>query len=354
LILYDKVLYFNTGFSAENLKLLGLHCRIAPKAPLRLQVFWKAKMRTIRIASRASKLALVQSSYVSRLLKGLAGELDTSIVKLTTKGDRDRSDFLHKSDSVGYFTSEVEKALLAGRADIAVHSLKDLPTAHTPGLVVAAIPRRECVADALISRHKVDSIADLPAGTAVGTSSLRRIAQIRRLRDDLRCVPLRGNLETRLRKVSEGVVDAAIVAFAGLKRLGLEERVSAVLPPEQFLPAPAQGALAVQVRSDQAELVQLVSKLDDRASRATSETERHILATIRGGCSIPLGVYSRIEGDNILIDALISDVDGNKYVRLSRTAPLDRARSCAEQLAEELLAAGGWDIIEQIRAGQGG
>ena len=308
-------------------------------------------MKRIRIASRGSKLALVQSNYIRSRLEEIAGQVEISIVRISTKGDRDKSDFLNKPNSIGYFTSEVENALLDGRADVAVHSLKDLPTAYTRGLMVAAIPARECVADALVTSLDAASLADLPAGATIGTSSLRRIAQVRLLRGDLKCVPLRGNVETRLAKVARGEVDAAIVASAGLYRLGLAERISALLPPQEFLPAPAQGALAVQIRADDTELAELVAKLDDRDARITAETERHILASMHGGCSIPLGIYSRIDGDNIIIDALISDVEGVKHVKRSEAAPINEARSCAERLAEDLLAAGGQDILKQMRPG---
>jgi len=310
-------------------------------------------MRAIRIASRGSKLAMRQSEYIGSRLEPRcpsgSGDVEVSIVRISTKGDRDKSDFLYKGSTMGYFTGEVEKALLDGRADLAVHSLKDLPTAITAGLTIAAIPERESVADALIARGDVCSLADLPAGATVGTSSLRRIAQVKHRRSDLDCAPLRGNVETRLRKVAEGVVDAAIVACAGVNRLGLSDRVSAVLPPDEFLPAPAQGALAVQIRDDDGELAELVSRLDDRNARITAETERRILASMHGGCSIPLGVYSRIDGPNINIDAAICDLEGRDYVKRSATAPIDQAQTIAESLAQELLATGGRKILDQIR-----
>jgi len=314
-------------------------------------------MRPIRIASRGSKLALAQSNYIRGLIENLDRSVEVSIVEVSTKGDRDRSDFLYKSDSVGYFTSEVENALLDGRADLAVHSLKDLPTAYTKGLVVAAIPKRQSVADCLVARNRAACLADLPAGATVGTSSVRRIAQVRHLRSDLKCVPLRGNVETRLSKVAGGIVDAAIVACAGLNRLGLAEKISGILPPREFLPAPAQGALAVQIRGpgagpDGTELAELVSKLDHKEARITAEAERHILASMHGGCSIPLGVYSEINTGNISIDAMISDLEGAKYIKRSITAPLDQALTAAEQLAWELLTAGGQEILDRIRTEQ--
>lgn len=306
-------------------------------------------MRRVRIASRGSKLALVQSNYVAVLLRQIDEGVEISIVEVSTKGDRDKSDFLYKSESVGFFTSEVENALLENRADLAVHSLKDLPTAITPGLVVAAVPTRESVADALVASGGVDSIGALAAGATVGTSSLRRIAQLRHIRRDLKCVALRGNVETRVGKVTTGEVDAIVVAAAGLKRLGLGEKISAVLQPEEFLPAPAQGALAVQIRRGDSELAGLVGQINDEGSRVTAETERHILAAMHGGCSIPLGAYSRIEGERITVDAMICDVEGRQYIRLSRTGQVGQAKMIAEELAEELLARGGREILEEIR-----
>jgi len=306
-------------------------------------------MRHIRIASRASKLALVQSNYIGELLQNLSRGVEISIVEVSTKGDRDKSDFLYKSESIGFFTSEVENALLDGRADIAVHSLKDLPTTPAPGLIIAAIPKRESPADALVASESIASIEDLPAGATIGTSSLRRIAQLKHRRKDLQCVPLRGNVETRIGKVLSGQIDAAVVACAGLNRLGLAEKISAILSPQDFIPAPAQGALAVQIRADDSELVELLGPLDDGQTRIAVEAERVVLATLQGGCSIPLGVYAHIMDDTITIDAMISDLQGNEYIKRSRTDSLNNVETSAKRLAEELLTAGGQKILEQIR-----
>lgn len=306
-------------------------------------------MRHIRIASRASKLALAQVNIIKESLEELSDDIEISIVEISTKGDREKFDFLHKSESVGFFTSEVEKAVQDGRADLAVHSLKDLPTTETKGLVVAAIPKREVVADALVVSGPASSIEDLPAGATVGTSSLRRIAQINRFRNDLKCVPLRGNVETRVRKVTAGEVDAAIVACAGLNRLGLKEKISAALDPKQFITAPGQGALAVQVRKQDTELADLACQLDDKATRIATEAERLVLSSMRGGCSIPLGVYARIVKEQLEIDAMIADIKGEKYVRRSKTTCLEAATSCARELANELLKAGGKEILQQLR-----
>ena len=306
-------------------------------------------MRHIKIASRASKLALVQSNYIRDALLNLSRDVEISIVEVSTKGDRDKSDFLYKSESIGFFTSEVENAVLNGTADIAVHSLKDLPTTTSHGLIIAAIPKRQSPADALVASGRVASIEDLPAGATVGTSSLRRIALLKRQKSDLNCVPLRGNVETRVRKVESGQIDAAIVACAGLNRLGLADRISAVLAPEKFIPAPAQGALAVQIRADDSELAAFVRQLNDEPTRTTVEAERYVLAVMQGGCSIPLGVYAHISGDTITIDAMISDIEGRRYIERSQAGHTDQANACAEKLAQELLAAGGQEILDQIR-----
>ena len=307
-------------------------------------------MNSIRIATRGSKLAITQSEYVGKLLSDLAGDVEITLVEVSTKGDRDKSDFLYKTQSVGFFASEVEDAVLEDRADLAVHSLKDLPTAITPGLQIAAIPQRESVADALVVSGPSTSFEDLPEGATVGTSSLRRIAQIKHIRNDLNCVPLRGNVETRVNKVEAGQVDGIVIACAGMNRLGLSEKISAILPPEKFLPAPAQGALAIQIRPDDRELAELVSQLDDIRSRITAQTERQILSAMHGGCSIPLGVYSRIEDDTIKVNAMICDVEGKKYLTRTFSCPVTQAKAYAEKLAEELLAAGGQEILDKMRA----
>jgi hydroxymethylbilane synthase len=306
-------------------------------------------MRPLKIATRASKLAMIQTNQVHKLLENIRPGVEISIVKVTTKGDRDKSDFLYKADSIGFFTSELENALLDGRADIAVHSFKDLPTLLTPSLVVAAVPQRESPADVLVAPEKIASISDLPADATIGTSSLRRIAQLHLLRHDIKCVPMRGNVETRIGKVTDGRVDAIVVAHAGLIRLGLTEKISIVLPPKEFVPAPAQGALAVQIRADDSELVEFVAQIDDRNSRIAAETERCVLEFLHGGCSIPLGVYSEINGDTLTIDAIICDLGGKNYVRRSTISPIDQAKTSAKKLAQQLLDNGGKEILSQIR-----
>ena len=306
-------------------------------------------MRQIRIASRGSKLALMQTNLVRKLLENISPNLKCSIIQITTKGDRDKSDFLYQAGSVGFFTSEVENALLDGRADLAVHSLKDMPTLSREGLVIAAIPKRESPADVLVAREKITSIKDLSSGITIGTSSLRRIAQLKLIRDDIKCVPLRGNVETRIKKVNAGQVDAIIIACAGLNRLGLSDQISVILPPKEFIPAPAQGALAIQIRSEDKELAELVSQIDDKNSRIAVETERCVLEALHGGCSLPLGVYSEIQGTTITTHAILCDLDGKNYVRRTITSPIDQSKISAKNLAMQLLANGGENILSKIR-----
>ena len=278
----------------------------------------------IRIATRSSKLAMAQSCQVRDMIHTLAPEIEISFVEVSTKGDRDKSDFLYKSSSVGFFTSEVEKTLLTDRADVAVHSLKDLPTQIQQGLTIAAIPTRQDVSDVIIANHNINSIDDLPKGAIVGTSSLRRIAQIKHLRTDLDCQPLRGNVETRIQKLRSEQYDAIVIAQAGLNRLNMQNEISLILNPNDFIPAPGQGALAIQTRTEDSELVNLLSQLDNKNARLTSTAERLVLSKLHGGCSIPLGVYSEINENNMSIIAVLSNTDASQYVRITKQTPIDQ------------------------------
>ena len=306
-------------------------------------------MKEIRIATRASKLAMTQANDVLCRLSALAPTIRFSILEVSTTGDRDKSEFLYKSESVGFFTSEVEQALLNGQADVAVHSFKDLPTAITPGLVVSAIPQREQVNDVIVAAKQLFSIDDLPQNAVVGTSSLRRLTQLKRIRPDLDCRPLRGNVESRIRKVREGQMDAIVIAQAGMNRLGLFDQTALALPPDEFIPAPGQGALAIQTRRDDIETTTLAAKLDDRDSRITAETERRILAGLHGGCIIPLGVYSHIEDRIIHVHAILSSLDATRQIRKNLSGPAERAMEVADEMIRQILDAGGRRILDELR-----
>lgn len=309
-------------------------------------------MKQIRIATRASKLALAQAIEIKNSLLSLSPSCKISLVEISTKGDRDKSDFLYTSKSVGFFTSEVERALLDDRADIAVHSLKDLPTAMTPGLAISAIPQREQVNDVIVAAGPISSLADLPESATIGTSSLRRITQLKLARPDLDCQPLRGNVETRIQKVLNSQVNAIVIAQAGLNRLGLANRISLVLPSEEFIPAPGQGALAIQTRQDNPELNKLVSRLDNKHARITSQTERHILAGLHGGCSIPLGVSSFIEGNVLHISAILCNLDATQHILKKTSCSIDKALETAELMTQEILKEGGIEMLDDIRRGK--
>lgn len=305
-------------------------------------------MKRIRIATRASRLALAQTRQVINALRSVFPDLSVLVAEISTQGDRDKSDFLYARSSVGFFTSEVENALLDGGAELAVHSLKDLPTAMTKGLVIAAIPRRDAVNDVIVTSKKISSLNKLPAGAAIGTSSLRRMTQLKLLRSDLDCRPLRGNVETRIRKVKEGLLDAVIVAQAGLNRLGLSNFNGLILPPEEFIPAPGQGALAVQTRQDDAELCRMISMLDDPNTRLAVQTERRILAGLHGGCSIPLGVYAPVQNGTMHIHAILCNPSATRHIKKTLTCPADKADEAADRLIEEILKEG-HDILDDIR-----
>ena len=307
-------------------------------------------MRPIRLATRGSKLALTQTGHVKAMVEQVCPGIEITIVEVSTLGDRDNTDFLYKAGSTGYFTTEVESALLNNQADFAVHSLKDLPTAITPGLQITAIPVRQDPADALLTKGGATSVEELPQGAKVGTSSVRRIAQLLNARSDLNCQPLRGNIDTRVRKLAEGEYDAIILAAAGLNRAGMADKISGILPIDKFIPAPAQGALAVQTRSDDDELIEVIAKLDDANSRLTAETERSILAAMHGGCSIPLGVHCSIDNDDMTINAVIADITGKTVIRKSVTAPIAQAEGAADEITKQLIESGGRQILDEFNA----
>jgi hydroxymethylbilane synthase len=292
----------------------------------------------LRIATRGSRLALAQSALVADRLKTRHPGLDVELVTVVTAGDRDQTTALQEGEQAGWFTSALQDALLRGDADIAVHSYKDLPTKRPPGLAIAGVPLREDPRDVLVSRKRVNLRA-LPKGAVVGTSSPRRTAQLLELRPDLEVRVIRGNVETRIGKVEAGEYDATVLALAGLRRLGLEARADHVFGFEEMLPAPAQGALAVECRTDDTATRALVSAIDDAALRQSVTAERTFLATIDGGCSFPAAAYAEHFGSTLKLNALIA-VDG-RIIRSKMAGPAETAGGLGRQLAEELMGLGG-------------
>jgi hydroxymethylbilane synthase len=311
-------------------------------------------MPVVRIGTRSSALAMAQAHQVAALLAQLGA--DTELTEYTTIGDRILDRPLSAIGEKGLFTAELEADLRAHRTDCAVHSLKDLPTADPDGLTVVALLEREDPRDAFVvtAGSTVRSLAELPAGARVGTSSLRRRAQLLALRPDLDVQELRGNVGTRLRKIDEGQVDAALLAAAGLKRLGLGERIVALLDPPSWLSAPGQGAIAVQARADDEPMRALLAQLDHAPTRRAITAERALLAALEGGCQVPIGAAVVPEGDALVLHACIADLSGRTVLRASCPVNADEPAESGTALAQELLAAGASEILDQLRATGGG
>src|SRR5215471_10691126 len=272
-------------------------------------------MARLRIGSRGSQLALWQANHISALLREKGHEVEIEIIKTT--GDKILDVALSKVGTKGMFTKEIEEALAARRIDLAVHSLKDLPTDLSDKFEIAAVPVREDPRDALCSK-KYSSIQELPQGARVGTSSLRREAQLKAVRPDLQVHPLRGNVDTRLRKLESGDYDAIILAAAGLNRLGKTQLVRQVIPAEVMTPAAGQGALAIEIRRGDSEVRRHLAFLDDAAARATTTCERALLNKLGGGCQVPIGAFAEVRGGRIHLNALVAHPDGTKVLRESR------------------------------------
>ena len=262
-------------------------------------------MPTIRIASRASRLALVQVELVAAALHAAHPDLQVEVIEINTEGDLDRKTPLRILGGRGVFVKGVEDALLDGRADVAVHSLKDVPSEPVPGLTIAAIPQRADPRDVLVASGG-RTLAELPAGARVGTSSQRRTALLHALRPDLETVEIRGNVDTRIQKVHDGEADAVILAASGMDRLGRLSEATQCFEAMEFLPAPGQGALGVQCRSDDRDTLELLHALDDPATRAATEAERGLLAALGTGCSLPVGAYATVDGELLALRGMLA------------------------------------------------
>lgn len=304
---------------------------------------------SLAIGTRSSPLALAQTRVVQALVVEARPALSCSIRTFETTGDRTQAtgEPLPEIGGKGLFTAELEAALRAGEIDVAVHSLKDLPTADAPGLVIGAVCAREDVRDCLVS-HDGATLSALGNGATVGTSSLRRSAQLRALRPDLRVEPVRGNVGTRVRKARSGELDAVVVAAAGIRRLGLEDEVAEWLAVETVLPAPGQGALALQCRAGDAATLDALAAVDDPVARASTTAERAFLAELDAGCSAPVGAYGRTNREvGVELVGLVASVDGSRVVRVSGTGG-DPAELGA-RLAREAREAGASEILGAIR-----
>ncbi len=301
----------------------------------------------IRIATRGSKLALWQSNWVASQLRRLG--TDVELVEVTTRGDVQQSGPISAVGSQGVFTKEVQATVLSGEADVAVHSLKDLPTEQVDGLMLGAVPQREAIADALVSTQ-ASSLHHLPPGARVGTGSLRRQAQLKHLRPDLQLVGIRGNVDTRLRKLDDGEYDAIVLAAAGLRRLALEARITELLEPPQMLPAVGQGALGIECRADDQPTVDLLAQLDHDDTHRATQAERTMLSRLHGGCSAPVGAWGRVEDGTLYLDGLVANLAGTQVLRASDQGVSSSAAQIGHQVAQQLLDQGAAEIIAQARA----
>jgi len=301
----------------------------------------------IVIASRKSRLAMWQSEHIAAELRRAYPRCQVSIVGITTTGDRILDRPLAEVGGKGLFVKELEAALEDARADIAVHSAKDVPMQLPPGFCLAAIAPREDPRDCIVSNTSA-SLEELPAGSAVGTSSLRREAQLRARHPALRVTPLRGNLDTRLAKLDRGECQAIVLAAAGLKRLGLASRIRAMLEPEESLPAPGQGALAIECREDRDDLRAQLALLDDSDTAACVRAERALSRELTGSCQLPLAAYAVASGEQLRLRGLVATPDGSRVVRAEASGPLSAPEDLGEKLAADLRALGADAILASL------
>jgi hydroxymethylbilane synthase len=304
--------------------------------------------RVIIVGSRGSRLALRQTELVLAELSRRFPDRRFQVQVVRTAGDRRPQASLAAIGGQGVFVKELESALRARRVDLAVHSLKDVPTEVGGGLALAAVTERGDVRDAVVSRGHC-RLAELPAGSRIGTGSLRRAVQVRALRPDMEVVDLRGNVDTRLRKVEEGLVDAAILAAAGLARLGRLEQAAELLDTDAMLPAIGQGALTLEARADDAEVIEIASALDHRDTRLAVTAERAFLTRLGGGCRLPMAALGIVEGDSLHLRGLIADREGHRLLRGEVTGVASEAEALGAALAEQLLAQGAAELIAEAK-----
>ncbi len=303
--------------------------------------------RKLTIGTRKSALALWQAEYIKKALEGYDPELTVTLEHIVTKGDKILDVPLARIGGKGLFTTELESRLLAGTIDLAVHSLKDLPADLPDGLCLAAVTARSHVHDAFVS-NRYAALDALPQGACVGTSSLRRRAQLLARRPDLTVRDLRGNVDTRLKKLDDGEYDAIILAEAGLARLGLTDRITQLLSTDTMIPAVGQGALAIETRADDDDLKQVLSFLCDEETTAATTAERTFLAAINGSCQVPVGVYGKAKDGQLTLSCIIAAPDGSRVFRHQATGPVSDSRALGQQAAKTLLDEGGRQILTDL------
>jgi hydroxymethylbilane synthase len=305
-------------------------------------------MFKLRLGTRGSRLALWQAHHVAWSLGQIDPDLEVEIKVIKTQGDRILDVALSKIGDKGLFTKEIENELLSGDIDLAVHSMKDLPTVLPPGLMVGAVLQRENPQDVLISPRGYN-LYGLPPGGRVGTSSLRRVAQLKAVRPDLKTLDLRGNLETRLKKMEEQGLDGIILAFAGVKRLGFEALITDMIDPELVVPAVSQGAIVVETRAADRGILETLSPINHRPSYFATQAERALLRELEGGCQVPIGALARVRGQSLHLQAMVATLDGQKILRDSAEGEFEKASDIGRALAEKLLRRGAAQILAETR-----
>jgi hydroxymethylbilane synthase len=306
---------------------------------------------TLRIATRKSALALWQAEHVASLLRKAHPGVAVELVPLTTQGDRILDRSLAVIGGKGLFIKELEIALEERRADIAVHSMKDVPAEIPPGFRIGAVLKRADPFDALVARAGIGNLDELPRGARVGTSSLRRQAQLYAVRPDLKIEPLRGNVDTRLKKLDDGAVDAILLACAGLLRLGLESRITVRLDPSKCLPAVSQGIIGIECREDDASTAKMLAALEDAPTRAVMDAERSFAHTLGASCTSPIAAYAELEGAQLSLEGLVAEPDGSRLMRASQSGAAEHAAELGRQLAARLLATGAGALLEHLSKG---
>jgi len=301
----------------------------------------------LRIGTRGSQLALFQANWVKDQLVRTHPELKVTLIKIKTTGDKIQDVPLAKIGGKGLFVKEIEEALIQRRIDLAVHSIKDVPTEFPKSLHLSVITKREDPRDVLISRNGT-ALKDLPQGAKIGTSSLRRQAQLLHFRNDLELIPLRGNLDTRLKKLITMNLDGIVLALAGVKRLGLEERISEIIPINISLPAIGQGALGIETRMDDRVVEDQIRFLNDPHSSIAVTAERAFLKKLEGGCQVPIAAFAQKVGSTLQIDGLVGTIDGKRLIRHHLEGPIEEAEPLGTQLAEILLAKGAKEILDEV------
>lgn len=304
-------------------------------------------MKKLRLGTRGSNLALWQAKHVAKLIYELTS-VEVEIVVIKTKGDKILDVALSKIGDKGLFTKEIENQLLLGEIDIAVHSMKDLPSEITPGLTIGAVLERENPQDILIAKDNL-TINDLPSGSTIGTSSLRRIAQIKALRPDINTVDIRGNVETRIRRMEEIDLDGIILAYAGVKRLELDKYISEVIDKDKILPAVGQGAIAIEVRENDSKTMDIINHINHTPTALATTAERAFLRKLEGGCQVPIAAFAEVDNNQLYLQGLVASLDGNEVYKSSIVGDGSQAKELGISLAQELIDKGALGILQDIK-----